>query len=39
MLTIITRNTGDYKVKDIIIQISEEYVKMKQKLFDYDTKL
>jgi predicted nucleic acid-binding protein len=28
MLTIVTRNTGDYKVKDMTIQTSEEYLKM-----------
>ena len=28
ILTIITRNTVDYRVKDVIIQTSEEYLKM-----------
>ena len=28
MLAILTRNTKDYKVKDILIQSSEEFVKM-----------
>ena len=34
---IITRNTKDYKVKDLIIQTSEEYIKMNQKLFSKKT--
>jgi len=34
ILVIVTRNTRDYKIKDITIQTSEEYVKMNQKLFD-----
>jgi hypothetical protein len=34
LLAIITRNGEDYKVKDIIIQTAEEYVKMnKGRLF------
>ena len=28
ILTIITRNTKDYKVKDLVIQTSEEYINM-----------
>jgi len=34
ILIILTRNTKDYKVKDITIQTSEEYVKMNKRLFD-----
>ena len=30
VLAILTRNTRDYKVKDVIIQTSEEFVKMNQ---------
>jgi len=30
----ITRNTVDYKVKDIMIQTPEEYLKMNQRLFN-----
>ena len=30
VLSIITRNTKDYKVKDIIIQTSDEYLKINQ---------
>ena len=33
LLTIITRNTVDYKVKDVIIQTPEEYIKMNRVLF------
>jgi len=32
IFAIITRNTGDYKVKDIVIQTSAEYIKMNQKV-------
>jgi predicted nucleic acid-binding protein len=33
ILTIITRNIKDYKVKDIFVQTSEEYVKANENLF------
>ena len=32
MLVIITKNTGDYKVKDIAVQTSEEFLKCEQRL-------
>jgi predicted nucleic acid-binding protein len=34
LLAIITRNGEDYKVKDVIIQTAEEYIKMNIELFE-----